>query len=182
MHPVGVPSIGKGTRLLVAALPALLAVGISLAARWAIDAFYLRLFKEGEEAFVAGDHSKAVKDLEVAVFGLAADRVRSGRSCIYLALGHSSLKNAEKSRQFLRRAVGLIGNDDPGSLGLAGGALNAYERLLENLPPEPEAGGEDAAPSAWEKPRETAPPPRCQARYRSGLGQGNGSSAWEGAR
>lgn len=158
MDIVRIPTIGKASRLLAAALPALLSVVISLAAAQMIDPFYLRLFEDGEAAYVAGDHAKAVKDLEVAVFGLSSDRARSARACVYLALSHSSLKNTEKSRQFLRRAAGLIGDADPGSLGLAGGALNAYERLLDNLPQEPEARGEEKAPPAWEKPPETVPP------------------------
>jgi tetratricopeptide (TPR) repeat protein len=159
MQIARIPAIKKGALFLVTALLALLAVGTVFAAAQAIDPFYLRLFEDGEAAFVSGDHAKAVKDLEVAVFGLSADRVRSARSCIYLALSHSSLKNAEKGAQFLRRAVGLIGDADPRSLGLAEGALNAYERLRNTLPPEPESGSGEIAPPAWEKPRETAPAP-----------------------
>jgi tetratricopeptide (TPR) repeat protein len=158
MEPVRAITVGKVTRLVASALSAILVLGIGLAAAQGIDPFYLRLFEDGEAAFVAGDHAKAVKDLEVAVFGLSADRIRSARSCVYLALSHSSLKNAEKSREFLRRAVGLIGKDEPASIGLAGGALNAYERLLENLPAAPEAQVDETAPPAWEKSRETAPP------------------------
>jgi tetratricopeptide (TPR) repeat protein len=158
MDPAHAVPVGKITRLIAAALSAVLVLGIGLAAAQAIDPFYLRLFEDGEAAFVAGDHAKAVKDLELAVFGLSADRVRSARSCVYLALSHSSLKNAEKSREYLLRAVGLIGNDDPRSIGLAEGALNTYERLLENLPAAPEAQVEETAPPAWEKSPETAPP------------------------
>ncbi len=149
----------KTTRFVTTALSAILVLGTWLAAAQAIDPFYLRLFEDGEAAFVAGDYAKTVKDLEVAVFGLSADRVRSAKACVYLALSHSSLKNAEQSRQFLQRASGLIGKDDPSSLGLAGGALNAYGRLLENLPAAPEAQAEGAVPPVWEKSRETAPPP-----------------------
>ena len=158
MDPVRTITVGKVTRFLAAALSAILVLGTGIAAAQAIDPFYVRLFEDGEAAFVAGDHVKAVKDLELAVFGLSADRIRSARSCVYLALSHSSMKNAEKSLEFLRRAVGLIGKDEPASIGLAGGALNAYERLLENLPAAPEAQVEEAAPPAWEKSRETAPP------------------------
>ena len=158
MDPVRTITVGKVTRFLTVALSAILVLVIGLAAVQGIDPFYVRLFEDGEAAFVAGDHVKAVKDLELAVFGLSADRIRSARSCVYLALSHSSMKNAEKSLEFLRRAVGLIGKDEPASIGLAGGALNAYERLLENLPAAPEAQVEEAAPPAWEKSRETAPP------------------------
>ncbi len=158
MYPVRVIKVGRVLLLLAAVLAAFLPLAADLAASQAIDPFYLRLFEDGEAAFVAGDHAKAVKDLEVAVFGLSTDRARSAKAYIYLALSHSSLKNPEKSRQFLRRAVGLVGKDDPGSIGLAGGALNAYERLLENLPAAPEAQPEEVAPPAWEKSREPPPP------------------------
>ncbi len=151
-------SIGKTLRLLAAALSVHLILGTGLASAQAIDPFYLRLFEDGEAAFVAGDDVKAVKDLEVAVFGLSTDRIRSAKANIYLALSHSSLKNAEKSRQFLRRAVELIGKDDPGSLGLAGGALNAYGRLIEKLPAAPDAEAGGTAPPVWERSRETPSP------------------------
>lgn len=159
MHTARVQATRKGPRFLGTALLAFLAVGTGLAASQAIDPFYLRLFEDGEAAFVAGDHAKAIKDLEVAVFGLSADRTRSARACVYLALSHSSLKNPEQSLRFMRRAVGLIGGAGPGSLGLAGGALNAYERLREKLPPETDAEGEEQARPAWETPKETAQAP-----------------------
>ncbi len=159
MDPLHAVSIGKTVRLLAVALSVHLILGTGLASAQAIDPFYLRLFEDGEAAFVAGDNAKAVKDLEVAVFGLSADKVRAAKANIYLALSHSSLKNTEKSRQFLRRAVELIGKDDPGSLGLAGGALNAYGRLIEKLPAAPDAETEGTAQPIWEKSRETLPPP-----------------------
>lgn len=158
MDPERAITVRKVTRLLAAALSAILVLGIGLAAVQGIDPFYLRLFEDGEAAFVAGDPAKAVKDLELAVFGLSADRIRSARACVYLALSHSSMKNAEKSQEFLGRAIEFIGKDDPGSIGFAGGALNAYERLLENLPVAPEAQVAEAAPPAWKKSREIAPP------------------------
>ncbi len=159
MHPLRAVPTGKMGRLVSSVLSAILVLGTALAAAQAIDPFYLRLFEGGEAAFVAGDHAKAVQDLEVAVFGLSSDRNRSAKACIYLALSHSSLKNSEKSLLFLRRAVGLIGDDNPGSLGLAEGAMNAYERLREKLPPEPEAAGKEIAPPEWEKSKEVVPPP-----------------------
>jgi len=160
MHPKLVSRPGKAPFLFAAALmAALFPLAADLRAAQAIDPFYLRMFEAGEAAFVAGDHDKAAKDLEVAVFGLSTDRVRSAKACVYLALSHSVMKNAEKSSQFLRRAAGLIGKAGPASIGLAGGALNSYERLLEALPAAPEAKPGDAAAPAWEKPEKIAPPP-----------------------
>jgi tetratricopeptide (TPR) repeat protein len=153
---------GKRIPFFLSMAPAVLIFALlwtTLPASQAIDPFYLRLFQDGEAAFVEGDHAKAVKDLEVAVFGLSADKARSAKACIYLALSHNALKNVEKSRLFLRRAAGLIGKDTPGSLGLAAGALNAYERLLESLPAGPDTGTSgEASPPVWEKPEEAASP------------------------
>ncbi|MCJ7643551.1 MAG: hypothetical protein MUP28_03610 [Candidatus Aminicenantes bacterium] len=117
----------------------------------AVDPFYLRLFEDGEAAFVAGDHAKAVKDLEVAVFGLSTDRVRSAKACVYLALSYNTLKNRDKSRQFLVRAAGLVGKEGPGSLGLDKTALNGYERLIEDFRITPGAQEEQTG-VVWEKP------------------------------
>ena len=160
MNPERILKSWKSLYLFASALAALLPLAADLAAAQAIDPFYLRMFEAGEAAFVAGDHGKAVKDLEVAVFGLSADRVRSAKACVYLALSHSALKNADKSSQFLRRAAGLIGTNDPASMGLAGGALNAYERLLASSPRRARSQARRrAAPPVWEKPKEIAPPP-----------------------
>ncbi len=162
MDPKRILKPGKTPFLFAVALAALLPLAADLAAVQAIDPFYLRMFEAGEAAFVAGDHGKAVKDLEVAVFGLSADRVRSAKACVYLAVSHSALKNADKSSQFLRRAAGLIGTNDPAEMGLAAGALSAYERILGALPAAPEAKPKDAAPPVWDKPREIAPPPAAK--------------------
>lgn len=133
-----------------AALGALILLGTGLRASQAIDPFYLRMFEDGEAAFVAGDHAKAVKDLEVAVFGLSTDRVRSAKACVYLALSHNTLKNRDKSRQFLVRAAGLVGKEGPGSLGLDKAALNGYERLIEDFRITPGAPEEQTG-VVWEK-------------------------------
>jgi tetratricopeptide (TPR) repeat protein len=147
-----------GIILSVSLLTVFLTIDAQARSAQAIDPFYLRMFEAGEAAFVAGDHAKAVKDLELAVFGLGADRIRSAKACVYLALSHSTLKNPDKSSLFLMRAAGLIGKDSPASIGLAGGALNAYERLLQALPAASETKPGEAAAPVWEKPVDAAPP------------------------
>jgi len=129
----------------------------------AIDPFYLKLFQDGEAAFIAGDHAKAVKDLEVAVFGLSADRAKAAKAYIYLSLSHSALKNRDLCRQFLSRATTLLEKEGPGSLGLDMATLNGYERLIENFrlalgAPEEQTG------VVWEK---AAAEPQAQRTRRS---------------
>jgi len=116
----------------------------------AIDPFYLKLFEDGEAAFLVKDYAKAVKDLEVAVFGLSADRTKTAKACIYLGLSHNSLKNRDLSRRFLSRAAGLVGEEGPGSLGLDMAALNGYEQLIEDFQITPGAPEEQTG-VVWEK-------------------------------
>ena len=131
--------------------------GNGLAAPQGLDPFYLKMFEDGEAAFAAGDHAKAVKDLEVAVFGLAADRARAAKACAYLALSHNALRNADRSRTYLRRAAGLIGKDDPRSLGLDPATAGAFEKLLDKLPVALLEGNADETPApVWEKPVDAA--------------------------
>jgi len=116
------------------------------------------LFQDGEAAFRARDYAKAVKDLEVAVFGLSTDRMKSAKACIYLSLSYNALKNRELTRQFLSRAITLLGNDSPRSLGLDVAALNNYERLIEDFRITPGVSEEQAG-VVWEK-AEAEPPAR----------------------
>jgi len=140
-----------GRCLAVAAvLAALIALGTGLTASQAIDPFYLKLFQDGEASFLAQDYTKAVKDLEVAVFGLSADRTKAAKACIYLSLSHNALKNMDLSRLFLSRAIMLLGKEGPGSLGLDIAALNGYERLIEDFRITPGAPEEQTG-VAWEK-------------------------------
>lgn len=170
MDSVRAITVGKNLRLLFAAVSAILVLGNGLASAQAIDPFYLRLFEDGETAFVVGDHAKAVKDLEVALFGLSADRTRAAKACIYLGLSYNTLKNRDKSRQFLVRAAGLVGKEGPGSLGLDKTALNGYERLIEDFRITPGAPEEQTG-VVWEKasvepPAQKTKPPVDPSRVR----------------
>jgi tetratricopeptide (TPR) repeat protein len=169
MNPKHVRKIGK-LPVVAAALAALILLGTGLAASQAIDPFYLRLFEDGEAAFVAGDHAKAVKDLEVAVFGLSADRTRAAKACIYLGLSHNALKNRDLSLRFLVRAIGLVSKEGLGSLGLDKAALNGYERLVEDFEITPGAPEEQIG-DIWEKasvepPAQKTRPPVDPSRVR----------------
>lgn len=169
MNPKHVRKIGK-LSVVAAALAALITLGTGLAASQAIDPFYLRLFEDGEAAFVAGDHAKAVKDLEVAVFGMSTDRVRSAKACVYLALSYNMLKNKDKSLQFLVRAAGLVGKEGPGFLGLDKAAMNGYERLIQDFRIIPGAPEEQTG-VVWEKasvepPAQKTRPPVDPSRVR----------------
>jgi tetratricopeptide (TPR) repeat protein len=148
--------------LAMAILLALFLPSARLLPAQAIDPFYLKLFQDGEAAFRAQDYAKAVKDLEVAVFGLSADRTKAAKAYIYLSLSHNALKNKDKSRQFLVRAAGLVGKEGPGSLGLDMAALNGYERLIEDFRITPGAPEEQTG-VVWDKA--VAEPPAQKTRH-----------------
>jgi len=165
---------GKGKRACFLFIIALTAIFLPFDAQaqsaQAIDPFYLRMFEDGEAAFVAGDHAKAVKDLEVAVFGLSTDRVRSAKACVYLALSYNTLKNRDKGRLFLVRAVGLVSKEGLESLGLDKAALNSYERLVEDFRITPGAPEEQTG-VVWknafvEPPAQKTRPPVDPSRVR----------------
>lgn len=74
-----------------------------------IDPFYLQRLESGERAFLAGDIDTAVKDLEIALFGLAGEKELRAKACLYLGLSHYSLKNTKKAEEYLRDAKNLLG-------------------------------------------------------------------------
>ena len=165
---------GNGIRARLLLFIALTAVFMPIRTRvqsaQSVDPFYLRLFEDGEAAFVAGDHAKAVKDLEVAVFGLSTDRIRAAKACIYLSLSHNALKNRDLSRRFLVRAVGLVSKEGLGFLGLDKTVLNGYERLVEDFEITPGAPEEQTG-VVWEKasvepPAQKTRPPVDPSRVR----------------
>lgn len=96
-----------------------------------IDPFYLNLLREGERSFLAGDYGRAIKELEVAAFGLSEDKSLSGQAYIYLGLACFSLRDMEKSREFLARAVSILGEKDLAGLPLDPAAKSGLEKALE---------------------------------------------------
>jgi len=127
----------------------------------AIDPFYLKLFQDGEASFRARNFAEAAKDLEVAVFGLAADRMKAAKAYIYLSLSYSALKNRDLCRQFLSRAITLLGEEGPGSLGLDIVTLNDYGRLIEDFQLAPGASPREQTGGVREKAA-AEPQPQAQ--------------------
>lgn len=96
-----------------------------------IDPFYLNLLQDGERSFLARDYARAVRDLEVAVFGLSADKSLSGKAYIYLSLACFSLRDMEKSRGFLTKAIDILGEKDIAALVLDPPVKSGLEKALE---------------------------------------------------
>ncbi len=93
------------------------------------DAFYKNLFKKGEKSFLAKNYKEAVKELEIAVFGLYKEKELRGKAYVYLSLSHYYLKDRKKCEKYLREAFDLLGDE-----GIKKLELDKPERLdLEKL-------------------------------------------------
>lgn len=82
----------------------------------AVDPFYLKMLDKAEKELARRDYAQAIRDLEIAAFGLANDPVRLAKACAYLGLCHFHLKNISRSEDYFRQAVELIGPEGFASL------------------------------------------------------------------
>jgi hypothetical protein len=122
----------KGTvRLLAFLLVAVILIGYSDLTCQETDAFYKNLFKKGEKSFLAKNYKEAVKELEVAVFGLYKEKELRGKACVYLSLSHYYLKDIKKCEKYLREAFELLGDEEIKKLELDKPARSDLEKLIK---------------------------------------------------
>ena len=95
------------------------------------DAFYKNLFKKGEKSFLAKKYKEAVKEFEIAVFGLYKEKELRGKACVYLSLSHRYLKDIKKSEKYLREAFELLGDEGIKNLELDKSARSELEKLIK---------------------------------------------------
>ncbi len=95
------------------------------------DAFYKNLFKKGEKSFLAKNYKEAVKELEIAVFGLYKEKELRGKACVYLSLSHYYLKDRKKCEKYLREAFELLGDEGIKNLELDKPARLELEKLIK---------------------------------------------------
>ena len=121
-----------------------------------VDPFYTKLLEKGEQTFLSGDYAKAIKELEIAYFGIHGDKPLKARTCTYLGLCHYYLKNVEKGKEYLREAESLVGREGMLAFNIHEGARFDLGRLLialdsggsvdpeglNRLPPVPRERGE----------------------------------------
>jgi len=96
-----------------------------------IDPFYLKLLKDGENSFLAKNYKDAIKELEIAAFGLHNEKKLLGKTYIYLALSYYYLKDKEKLERYLKSAFELLGNEGLVSLELDESARLDLKKLLD---------------------------------------------------
>ncbi len=95
------------------------------------DAFYKNLFKKGEKSFLAKKYKEAVKEFEIAVFGLYKEKELRGKASVYLSLSHYYLKDLKKSEKYLTEAFELLGDEGIKNLELDKSARSDLEKLIK---------------------------------------------------
>jgi tetratricopeptide (TPR) repeat protein len=95
------------------------------------DPFYRRLFREGEKSYLDKNYRQAIKELEVAVFGLKGDKNLVGKAYVYLSLSYFRLKDREKCELNIRKAVDLLGPEGLKNLAIDQSARGSLERLMD---------------------------------------------------
>jgi TonB family protein len=116
----------------------LLSLFVLLCAPQDIDPFYLRILEKAQKSFLSRDYAQAVRDLEVAAFGLAADSRLRAKALIYLGLSRFYLNDVKSAEKNLREVADLLADRDWNDLGIAAEARPDLERLWSyfNLSPE----------------------------------------------
>ena len=94
------------------------------------DPFYLRLLEKAQKSFLAKSYADSARDFEIAAFGLDQDPTLQARAYFYLGLSHFYLRNSEKSANFLRRGVELLGDQSLDVLGIPESVLPDLETVL----------------------------------------------------
>jgi tetratricopeptide (TPR) repeat protein len=136
-----------------------------------IDPFYLNLLEKGEKSLLEGNYSKAIEELEIAVFGLSKEKRLEAKAYVYISLSYYYLNNLEQSKVYLKEAQKLVEANELQDLDLHESvwtdleslvnsfrAETAQERQLENIREKYEAedlslgvAGEEKASSSLER-------------------------------
>jgi len=74
-----------------------------------IDPFYLQRLIGGEQAFLDSNYQTAIKELEIALFGIQGEEQLKAKAYVYLGMSHYHLNNKGKAETYLRDVKKLIG-------------------------------------------------------------------------
>lgn len=118
------------SHLLAFSLAGLIVIGNSNLKSQEVDPFYLNLLDKGEKSFLAGNYKDAVKELEIAGFGVFGEKKLRAKVYVYLGLSHYYLKEINKSEKYLKDAVNLVGEQEFRNLKIAESAWHELEKLL----------------------------------------------------
>ena len=126
-----------------------------------IDPFYLRILEKGQKAFISKDYSQAVRDLQVAAFGLAGDSQFRAKALVYLGLSQFYLSDLKACGMSLREAAGLLKDQDWTGLDIVEQARPDLERLWDYF--SLGSAGQGASPQEADLQKKTDFPPPAGA-------------------
>ena len=76
------------------------------------DPFYFNSLQKGEKSFLTKNYRNAIKELEIAVFGLFGEKELTAKAYVYLSLSHYYQKNLDESERCLKYAADLMGDEE----------------------------------------------------------------------
>jgi len=117
------------TAILLAAL--LILSGAALFAQVAepVDPFYEKLLGDGKYFYQNGNYPEAIKNLEVAFFGLLDHPYKLLECYIYLGVSYSQIKNQEKSKYYFGEIKRLKLEESLPKLSLPKALLDSYREI-----------------------------------------------------
>ena len=74
--------------------------------------FYETILLSGEEAFFSGEYKKAIKELEIAAFGLFHRKILAAKAYILISLSYSHLEDRDNAGEFLKEAASLVNEQE----------------------------------------------------------------------
>ncbi len=93
--------------------------------------FYENLLFSGEEAFFSGEYKKAIKELEIAAFGLFQRKYSVAKAYVLISLSYYHLDNRDSAGEFLKNAARLLSVEEMKELELS--ISDSNREMLESL-------------------------------------------------
>jgi len=105
------------------------------------DPFYINLLNHGEKSFLTGNYREAIKELEIAAFGLLEENSLRAKAYIYIGLlrakayiyigvGYYNLRDLVKSKEYLIKAQECLGEGNPHQLKIDEAVLREFNNLI----------------------------------------------------
>lgn len=97
--------------------------------------FYEKLLFSGEEAFFSGEYNKAIKELEIAAFGLFQRKYSVAKAYVLISLSYYHLDNRDSAGEFLKEAARLMSEEELKELKLSisGSDREVLESLIQDF-------------------------------------------------
>ncbi len=101
-----------------------------------VDSFYMDLLKRGEQSYLDNNYEEAIKQFEVAAFGLHNTKDLLAIANLYLCLSHYALNDLEKCEKYLAETETLIEEAGLDSVAIHEKAREDLEEIMFHIRPE----------------------------------------------